>query len=101
MPPSGCSPVAQYRGTMQTPTDDLPGAGVVLLTRPECHLCEDARTVVGRVTAELGLEWRELSVTEAPGLGTRFAEELPVLFIDGVQRDFWAIDEARLRRLLA
>lgn len=79
---------------------ELPGAGVVLLTRAGCHLCEDARAVVRRVTADLGLDWREVSAAEAPGLGARFAEELPVLFIDGVQRDFWSIDESRLRRLL-
>jgi hypothetical protein len=79
----------------------LPGPGVVLLTRPGCHLCEDARLVVARVTDELGLEWRELSVSDAPVLGAKFVEELPVLFIDGVQRDFWSIDEARLRRLLS
>lgn len=78
----------------------LLGDGVVLLTRPECHLCEDARAVVDRVTGELGLPWREVSVAEVPSLGERFAEELPVLFIDGVQRDFWSIDEVRLRRLL-
>ncbi|MFJ6000968.1 glutaredoxin family protein [Arthrobacter sp. NPDC092385] len=84
---------------METPVES-PGAGVVLLTRPECHLCEDARTVVGRVTGELGVGWQELSVADAPALGARFAEELPVLFIDGVQRDFWSIDESRLRRLL-
>ncbi|MBG6224502.1 glutaredoxin [Arthrobacter sp. CAN_A2] len=83
------------------PPVDMPGAGVVLLTRPACHLCEDARAVVQRVTAELGLGWREVSAAEAPALGARFAEELPVLFIDGVQRDFWSIDESRLRRLLA
>ncbi|MHA7240137.1 glutaredoxin family protein [Arthrobacter sp. TMS1-12-1] len=85
---------------MQTPAE-MPGAGVVLLTRSECHLCEDARAVVRRVTAELGLGWQEVTVAEAPALGARFAEELPVLFIDGVQRDFWSIDESRLRRLLA
>ncbi|MCU1632730.1 MAG: NrdH-redoxin [Micrococcaceae bacterium] len=85
---------------METPAQ-LPGPGVVLLTRPACHLCEDARLVVARVTDELGLEWRELSVSDAPALGARFAEELPVLFIDGVQRDFWSIDESRLRRLLS
>ncbi|MHA7283394.1 glutaredoxin family protein [Arthrobacter sp. TMS2-4] len=85
---------------MESPAE-LPGVGVVLLTRHGCHLCEDARAVVRRVTADLGLGWREVSATEAPVLGARFAEELPVLFIDGVQRDFWSIDEARLRRLLA
>ncbi|WP_434995062.1 glutaredoxin family protein [Arthrobacter sp. Ld5] len=84
---------------METPAE-TPGAGVVLLTRPGCHLCEDARVVVRRVTGDLGLGWREVSAAEHPTLGARFAEELPVLFIDGVQRDFWSIDEARLRRLL-
>ena len=74
---------------------------MVLLTRPDCHLCEDARAVVARVTADLGLSWRELGAAESPELAARFAEELPVLFIDGVQRDFWSVDEARLRRLLA
>ena len=73
---------------------------VVLVTKPQCHLCEDARAVVERVTASLGLRWRERSVTDAPELLERFAEELPVLMIDGVQRDFWTIDEERLRRLL-
>lgn len=85
---------------MESPVNP-PGAGVVLLTRPECHLCAEAREVVARVTAELGIAWRELAVSEAPALGERFAEELPVLFINGVQRDFWSIDEARLRRLLS
>lgn len=85
---------------MESPAD-LPGAGVVLLTRPDCHLCSDARAVVARVTAERGIPWRELAVGDVPALGERFAEEIPVLFIDGVQRDFWSINEARLRRLLA
>jgi hypothetical protein len=73
---------------------------VVLVTKPQCHLCEDARDVVERVTASLGMKWRERSVSDAPELLERFAEELPVLMIDGVQRDFWTIDEDRLLRLL-
>ena len=77
-----------------------PPPDVVLVTKPQCHLCEDARAVVERVTASLGLRWREQSVTGALELLERFAEELPVLMIDGIQRDFWTIDEERLRRLL-
>ena len=92
--------VRQYGGRMEAAANTF-DAGVVLLTRPQCHLCEDARRVVDRVTGDLGLTWREVSVAEVPSLGERFAEELPVLFIDGVQRDFWSIDEGRLRRLLA
>ncbi|WP_035775764.1 glutaredoxin family protein [Arthrobacter sp. H5] len=74
---------------------------IVLLTKPQCHLCGDARTVVARVAAELGLQWRERSVLDHPELLEKFAEEIPVLMIDGIQRDFWRIDEDRLRRLLS
>ncbi|MCC9144737.1 MULTISPECIES: glutaredoxin family protein [unclassified Arthrobacter] len=76
------------------------GPEVVLLTRQGCHLCEDARLVLNRVGEELGMVWQERSAEDHPDLAARFGEEIPVLFIDGVQRDFWTIDETRLRRLL-
>lgn len=72
-----------------------------LLTRPQCHLCEAARDTVGRVAAELEVEWEEVSIAGDETLTEQYGEEIPVLLIDGVQRDFWQIDEARLRRLLS
>ncbi|HJV99803.1 MAG TPA: glutaredoxin family protein [Arthrobacter sp.] len=73
---------------------------VVLITKADCHLCADARDAVGRVTASLGLEWTEQLVDQLPELRDRYAEEIPVVLVDGVQRDFWKIDEARLERVL-
>ncbi|TLM72386.1 glutaredoxin family protein [Pseudarthrobacter sp. NamB4] len=73
---------------------------VVLITKADCHLCQDARDAVGRVTAALGLEWTEEPVDHQPELRKRFAEEIPVVLVNGVQRDFWKIDEARLERVL-
>lgn len=73
---------------------------VVLITKADCHLCEEARRAVGRVAASLGLDWVEESVDHQPALRERYAEEIPVVLVDGVQRDFWKIDEARLERFL-
>ena len=73
---------------------------LLLLTRPECHLCQAAREVLDRVSADLGIPWTERSIADDADLLERFAEEIPVLMIDGIQRDFWQIDESRLRRLL-
>lgn len=73
---------------------------VVLITKADCHLCADARDAVGRVTASLGLEWTEQRVDHVPELRDRYAEEIPVVLVDGIQRDFWKIDEARLERVL-
>lgn len=73
---------------------------VVLLTKADCHLCAAARDAVGRVTAGLGLQWTEQSVDGDETLRHRYAEEIPVVLVDGIQRDFWKIDEVRLERVL-
>jgi len=73
---------------------------VVLITKADCHLCKEARDAVERVTSSLGLGWTEQRVDGLPELRERYAEEIPVVLVDGVQRDFWKIDEARLERVL-
>ncbi|OOP61154.1 NrdH-redoxin [Arthrobacter sp. SRS-W-1-2016] len=78
----------------------MPNPDVVLLTKADCHLCAEARDAVERVTSSLGLTWTEQSIDTDPVLRERYAEEIPVVFVDGIQRDFWKIDEARLVRLL-
>lgn len=47
------------------------------------------------------MDWEEISITGDETLSEQYGEEIPVLLIDGVQRDFWQIDEGRLRRLLS
>lgn len=73
---------------------------IQLLTKPGCHLCDDARAVLEEVTSRLGLTWTDVDTATRPDLAQQYAEELPVLMIDGVQRDFWRIDPVRLERLL-
>jgi glutaredoxin len=74
---------------------------VTLYSRPGCHLCDDARAVIVRVCADLGEEYVEVSIDDDPELQHRFAEEIPVTFVDGRQHDFWRVDETRLRAALA
>ena len=81
-------------------TTPAPLPDVVLVTRTDCHLCAEARAVVSRVTAALGISWTERSIDDDAVLRERFAEEIPVVLVDGVQRDFWKIDETRLARTL-
>jgi glutaredoxin len=74
---------------------------VTLYSRPGCHLCDDARAVIVRVCGDLGEEYVEVSIDGDPELQQRYAEEIPVTFVDGRQHDFWRVDEARLRAALA
>ena len=73
---------------------------VVLLSRPGCHLCDDARAVVERVTAELGVAWTERDITDSAQDLAEYADMIPVTFVDGVQHDFWRVSEDRLRAAL-
>ena len=73
---------------------------VTLLGRPGCHLCDEARTVVERVTAELGVGWSEVDVTSDPELLARWHDEIPVTLVDGEVHDFWRVDPDRLRTAL-
>ncbi len=73
---------------------------VTLYTRPGCHLCDAARSVVDTVCAELGEEYAEVDITGTPGLPASYLEEIPVTLVDGEQHDFWRVDPDRLRGAL-
>lgn len=74
---------------------------ITLLTRPGCHLCDDARAVIARVAAELGVSWTERDITRSEGDLRDYGEMIPVTLIDGVQHDFWRVSEQRLRAALS
>ena len=73
---------------------------ITLLSRPGCHLCDEARSIIARVAADLGIGWTEQDITESADDMREYAEMIPVTLIDGVQHDFWRVDEGRLRRAL-
>ncbi|GLZ06402.1 thioredoxin family protein [Actinomadura sp. NBRC 104412] len=78
----------------------MPSPDEVLITlygKPGCHLCEDARAVIERVAADLGVRWEERDITRSEEDTRRYWEQIPVTLINGVQHDFWRVDESRLR----
>ncbi len=74
---------------------------ITLIGRPGCHLCDDARVVVARVAADLGVGVREVSIAGDAELTARYGEQIPVVLVDGEQHDYWRVDEQRLRDALA
>lgn len=71
-----------------------------MLGRPGCHLCDDAREVIIRVAGDLGVGWAERDITASAEDTRLYGEQIPVTFVDGVQHDFWRVDETRLRAAL-
>ncbi|MBT2516700.1 glutaredoxin family protein [Streptomyces sp. ISL-90] len=83
---------------------------MTLIGKPGCHLCDDARAVVQGVIAEIEtatatdaaprIVLDERSILDDAKLHARYAEEIPVLLIDGEVHDFWRVDATRLRAAL-
>jgi hypothetical protein len=77
-----------------------PRPRVTLLTRPGCHLCAEARAIVARVAADLGVAWEERDISASADDLARYSDMIPVTLVDGVQHDFWRVSEERLRAAL-
>ena len=75
-------------------------ARVLLLGKPGCHLCDDARVVVAAVCDDLGVAWEERDILSDPVLADRYWDEIPVVLVDGEQHAFWRVDADRLRASL-
>lgn len=78
--------------------DDM--ARVQVIGRPGCHLCAEAEAVVAQVCAEVGEDYRVVSIEDDPALADRYAEYIPVIVVDGAQHDFFRVDPDRLTAAL-
>ncbi len=75
-------------------------ARVVLVGKPGCHLCDEARAVIARVCAEQAVAWREVSILDDPALADRYWEQIPVTLVDGEVVGVWRVDPGRLAAAL-
>ena len=69
---------------------------VVLYTRPGCHLCDDAKTIL----QQQGLAPQLVDIDQDPALTQRYRDCIPVVTIDGRERFRGRVDPLLLRRIL-
>ena len=78
---------------------------LTLFTKPGCHLCEEAKTVVDSVITDFKSDYRielkEVNILEDQALLEKYGEEIPVLQINGATHAYWRIDSERLNQALA
>ncbi|MDT4908410.1 MAG: hypothetical protein QOF95_3252 [Pseudonocardiales bacterium] len=74
---------------------------VTLVTRVDCHLCEDAEVLLRRLSAELGFGYEELDVDADPDRRAEYSDRVPVILIDGKEHGYWRVEEARFRKAVA
>jgi len=73
-------------------------ATVVLYSKPGCHLCDEAATILRRLASEQILRWRAVDITTDPALFERFKFRIPVLEIDSGPILDWPTTVERVRK---
>lgn len=82
-------------------------AVITLIGKSGCHLCGVARETIDTVVKQLETEpsapsilVEELSILDDPALLERYADEIPVVLINGRVHNIWRVDPDRLRGAL-
>ena len=73
---------------------------LTLYGKPGCHLCDDARAAVERVTARRDVPLEQVDISRDPVLFKRYGERIPVLEMDGETVFEFFVDEVVLERRL-
>jgi glutaredoxin len=73
---------------------------VMLYGKPGCHLCDDARAMLDRLSERYSFTVQEVDITSDPALFRRYDIRIPVLVIDGGEEVDAPLREEVVRRLL-
>ena len=74
---------------------------VTLITRAQCHLCQEAEQTLDRLRSELGFRLESLDVDADPARRAQYSDRVPVILIDGREHGYWRVEEQRFRKALA
>lgn len=75
---------------------------LVLISKPGCHLCDDAQEIILEVLKNFpDVSFEEKNMLDDQKLIDAYSEEIPVVLIDGKQHSFWRVDAHRLREALS
>lgn len=75
-------------------------ARVTILSKPGCHLCEEALERLRELQGELGFELRERDIAAEEALHRAYFERIPVVLLDGEELCEYFLDETLLRERL-
>jgi glutaredoxin len=73
---------------------------LTLYSKPDCHLCVEARAALLELRSELGFELREVDITTDEALHRAYFERIPVIALGEEELFEYFVDEALLRNRL-
>ena len=73
---------------------------VLVYSKPDCHLCEQAMAALRALRSQLAFELREVDISADDALQRRYFDRIPVVLVEGEELCEHFLDEARVRERL-
>ena len=73
---------------------------VVIYSRVNCHLCQEAEKNVREVLVEIPFNLEVIYIDGNQELERLYGEEVPVITINGDVHDYYKVDKQRLKQAL-
>jgi glutaredoxin len=73
---------------------------IKILSKPDCHLCDEAKEIIERVTERLPIETEVIDIQKDPGLYDQYRYDIPVIFLDDRKIFKHRVDEEKLKKIL-
>lgn len=70
---------------------------ITLIGKPDCHLCDEARTVITHVVDEsVDVNLEEVHLDDNPLWKELYGELIPVVLVNGAEHAHWRVDKVAL-----
>ncbi len=73
---------------------------VVIYSRVNCHLCQEAENNVRELMAEISFDLEIIYIDGNQELERLYGEEVPVTLINGAKHDYFRIDKKRFSEVI-
>ena len=73
---------------------------ITIMSKPGCHLCEEAKKIVSHVVGDHATVLiEEVNILENPDLHDQYKDVIPVIMVDGVERFRQRVDPDKLAQM--
>ena len=56
---------------------------VEIYSKPDCHLCEEAKSILVMMQRRYGFQLREVNIANDPALLAEYGERIPLIYVNG------------------
>ncbi len=71
-----------------------------ILSKPGCHLCDEAKEVILKATKDLQAEIQIVNIETDPELFAEYCNDIPVVFLNERKIFKHRVDEQKLNRII-